>query len=67
MTRLMNWLYGWRRDLDGFLVRARRASDPVFLPSHVGFLEEACIAVRTHEQARAVDQALSPVAGGGEK
>lgn len=56
MLLLMNWLNGWRYDLDGFLVRARRASDPAHLPSEIGLVEEASIAVRTHTQARRIDK-----------
>jgi hypothetical protein len=55
MTRLLCWLRGWRRDLDDWIVRAKRASDPTRLPSEVGFVEDACVAVRTWEQARALD------------
>lgn len=56
MVLLMNWLNGWRRDLDGFLVRARRTSDPNDLPSEVGLVEETAIAVRNHTQARRIDR-----------
>ena len=55
IIRLLNWLNGWRVHLDGWIVRARRPDDPSTLDCEVGFLEEACIAVRTHDQARAVD------------
>lgn len=58
MSGLMNWLNGWRRDLDGFLVRARRASDPAALPSEVGLVEETAIAVRSHTQARRIDKGI---------
>lgn len=55
MIRLFNWFSGWRRDLDGWLVRAKRASDPCDLPVDVGFVEESAVAVRTHDQARSLD------------
>ncbi len=55
MDPLLNWFNGWPWDLDGWLVRARRISDPASLPSEIGFLEEACIAVRTHADARLID------------
>lgn len=55
MIRFLNWWNGWRLDLDDWWVRARRESDPIGLPSEIGFLEEACIAVRTPRQAREVD------------
>ncbi|SCW95351.1 hypothetical protein [Ancylobacter rudongensis] len=55
LIRFLNWWNGWRLDLDDWWVRARRESDPSNLPSSIGFLEEACIVVRTPEQAREVD------------
>jgi hypothetical protein len=62
MARLIDiisaWWNGWRYDLDGWLVRARRASDPdlnALDRSDFGFVEEACIAVRTPRQARLLD------------
>jgi hypothetical protein len=50
------WLNGWRYDLDGWLVRARRQSDPdlKLLPEY-GFTEECAIAVRTPYLARQID------------
>ncbi len=57
MTILLCWLRGWRRDLDGWIVRARRAGDPNQLPSDFGFVEEACVVVRSWKQARALDAA----------
>jgi hypothetical protein len=59
MNRLLNWLNGWRWDLDGWLVRARRESDPGELPSEIGFVEESAIAVRSHAQARTIDRSRS--------
>ena len=56
MSRLFNWLNGWRVDLDGWLVRARRANDPHDLPPDIGFVEESSLAVRTHEAARFLDK-----------
>lgn len=53
-----NWWSGWRTDLDGWIVRARRPSDPIKLPSHIGFTEESSIAVRTPTQAFLIDHAL---------
>lgn len=55
MAPILNWFNGWRRDLDGWLVRARRRHDMPWLPDAVGFVEESAIAVRTHKQARALD------------
>lgn len=60
MTRLLNWLNGWQRDRDGWLVRAIRDSDPDDLPAEIGFTEEACIAVRDHRQARLLDLSAAP-------
>ena len=57
LTRVLNWLNGWRTDLDGWIVRARRVTDPEELPCEIGFVEEACIAVRTHSDARKLDLA----------
>lgn len=56
---LLNWFNGWRRDLDGWLVRARRATDPTSLPCNLGFVEEACIAVRSDRIARSIDTTVS--------
>lgn len=56
LIKVANWLNGWRPDLDGWLVRARRPEDPASLPSDVGFTEESSISVRTHDQAFLVDQ-----------
>ena len=55
MIRILNWISGWRRDCDGWLVRAKRASDPCGLPTEVGFVEESAVAVRNHGQARSLD------------
>lgn len=49
------WCKGWRRDLDGWLVRARRESDPATLPPEIGFVEEAGIAVRTIDDAWSIE------------
>ena len=51
LIRLCCWFIGWRVDLDGWIVRARRSSNPTFLSSDVGFVEESAIAVRTFEHA----------------
>lgn len=56
MIRILNWFNGWRRDYDNWIVRARRASDPDELDCSIGFVEESAVAVRTHEQARALDR-----------
>ena len=57
MQRILVWLAGWRYDLDGFLVRARREGDPSLRGREdIGFTEEACIAVREPWMARAVDR-----------
>ena len=55
IIRILNWSNGWRFDLDGFLVRARRSSDPHFMPAEFGFVEESAIAVRSHDVARKID------------
>ena len=53
--KLLNWLNGWRQDMDDWLVRARRASDPATLPAEIGYVEESAIVVRTHKVARQID------------
>ena len=61
MANLLNWWNGWRLDLDGWLVRARRARDPdlsAMNRSDIGFVDEACIAVRTPRHARMIDRGL---------
>lgn len=60
MLGLMNWINGWRVDLDGWIVRAKRQTDPAFLEPSVGFVEESCIAVRTAQQARDIDLRRAP-------
>ena len=57
-----NWLNGWRRDHDNWLVRARREEDEETLgPNpHRGFLEEACIAVMMPEDAYRMDRRIRP-------
>lgn len=57
MTVFLNWLSGWRRDLDGWLVRARRQGDPSRLDVETGDVGEWHIAARTHGHARAIDKA----------
>lgn len=58
MGAILNWFAGWRRDYDGWLVRARRVTDPdlgrLNRPD-IGFVEESSIAVRDHRAARLVD------------
>jgi len=57
ITRVLCWCAGWRVDLDGGIVRARKADDPDFSSrSDLGFSEDACIAVRSWEIARRVDR-----------
>lgn len=61
VIHLSNWLAGWRYDLDGWLVRARRKADPdwdtvLSRRSDLGFVEESCIAVRTPEIAYEIDR-----------
>lgn len=58
-TAFRVWLAGWRVDLDGWYVRARRADDPdlEFHPD-LGFTEESCIAVRDIHAARYIDTGL---------
>lgn len=55
IIRMLNWLNGWRWDMDGFLVRARRHSDPSRLNDHDGFIDECAIATRSHLVARLID------------
>lgn len=62
--KLLNWFNGWRWDMDGWLVRARRASDPDSLPAEIGFVEESAIAVRSHEHARSLDARCAVLEGG---
>lgn len=66
LTHLSNWLNGWRYDLDGWLVRARRDTDPSYCimasRSDLGFVVEACIAVRTPESAYEIDRRRLPPA-----
>ncbi|SCM79899.1 hypothetical protein KL86PLE_90697 [uncultured Pleomorphomonas sp.] len=67
IIRLSNWFAGWRYDIDGWLVRARRNADPDWetVLSHrsdLGFVEEACIAVRTPEIAYEIDRGRLPPA-----
>jgi len=61
LTRIHNWLNGWRLDFDGWWVRARRENDPDISNSQyglddMGFLNETSIAVRTPELARKIDR-----------
>lgn len=67
IINVCNWLAGWRYDLDGWLVRARRKDDPdwtmVFSRrSDLGFVEESCIAVRTPTIAFEIDRGRLPPA-----
>ena len=58
IARVQNWLNGWRQDMDGWWVRARRATDPDLNSlnlAEIGFVEEASIAVRTPSDARTID------------
>lgn len=56
MSPVLAWLRGWRRDLDGWFVRAWRAADPDLSDRpDLGFTEEACIAVRGARIAVAID------------
>lgn len=56
-VRLCNWFSGWRHDYDGWLVRARRLSDPDLAQRpDVGFVVEAAIAVRSPRHAYAIDR-----------
>jgi len=61
LTRILTWVGGWRVDLDGWIVRARRATDPD-LPGRpdIGFVEESAIAVRSHTIARVIDRGGLP-------
>ena len=57
--RFLNWLNGWRLDLDGFWVRAKRIDDPqLSLHPALGFTDEGCIGARTPEIAYAVDNGM---------
>ena len=62
------WFNGWRTDLDGWLVRAKRAGDPEQFDCEIGFVEESAIAVRTPTIARLIDrrEALSQAKEGTE-
>lgn len=67
LIHLSNWLAGWRYDLDGWLVRARRKTDPDWTTvlthrSDIGFVEESCIAVRTPTIAFEIDRGRLPPA-----
>lgn len=56
---LVLWSCGWRQDFDGWLVRARRSTDPDLAHRpDIGFAEEACIAVRTPADAWSVDRGI---------
>lgn len=56
MSALLAWLAGWRRDPDGWFVRAKRPADPDLSGRpDLGFTEEACIAVRGARIAVAID------------
>lgn len=56
LTWVLCWLRGWRRDMDDWIVRARRREDAANLTSDVGFVEESAVAVRTWAQARQLDR-----------
>lgn len=59
LLELRAWLNGWRYDLDGWLVRARRAADPdLNNRPDLGFVEDACVAVRDAKIARDIDKGL---------
>ena len=61
MTRLILWLNGWRRDLDGFLVRAKRSRDNlVFVKAVDGIVEECAIGVRDPLHAWLLDKCPLP-------
>jgi len=62
LTRTLAWLGGWRVDLDGWIVRARRTGDPDLADRpDLGFIEESAIAVRSLAIARAIDRGCLPV------
>ena len=53
---VLAWLAGWRRDPDGWIVRARRATDrDLSNRPDIGFTEEASISVRSARFAVAID------------
>ena len=57
IIRLANWWSGWRMDLDGYWVRARRFDDPDLDEwPELGFTEEACLAVRSPRIAFDIDR-----------
>lgn len=56
ITRFLNWWNGWRLDLDGWWVRARRDGDDPVGRGMCGFTEEASVAVSTPAEARALDK-----------
>ena len=57
------WWNGWRVDLDGWLVRARRPDDEAILIKHLGdgvtLIEESAVAVQTLHDARLLDRLTS--------
>ena len=56
MILILNWLNGWRRDMDGWIVRARRETDDeATIQHHYGFVEESAVAVKWHRTARDLD------------
>lgn len=58
LCKWLAWSNGWRRDLDGWYVRARRTGDPDLNAEQrpdLGFVESACIAVRSVEIAVMID------------
>lgn len=64
ISDLLNWLNGWRYDLDGWLVRAKRNTDPEELCPSVGFVSDCAVAVRTPVLARRLDRAALAQGGG---
>lgn len=63
ITKILIWMRGWRLDLDGWYVRARREVDPdlsAISRSDLGFIEEACIDVRSPVIAKQIDAGKLP-------
>ena len=66
LTRLLLWFRGWRRDLDHWLVRAKREGDEQVVAylertqsdsnDNRAFCEEACTAAGTEATAAFIDR-----------
>lgn len=63
LLRVVLWFRGWRRDLDGWLVRARNENDSAELRPELGFVEESSVAARTIDAAWQIDGGLLRLRG----